>query len=182
MQRLEKERTELTYRPSTLFYGSSSFGLWQTLQEDFYVYKLVNLSFGGSILAVSVLYFDRTVALYSPNLLILYTRDNDSGDGRKPKEVLIFFQQFVARTKQRFGDQLPCYFLSFKPSPNHLNLLENFTYANRLIKTYILQQHHNWKFIYIFEQMLNNFGEPKNTYFDVDGLHMNAKGYELWTK
>jgi len=182
VQRLEKERAELTYKPSAVFYGSSSIRLWQTLQEDFHEYKPVNLGFGGSTLAACVWYFDRTVAPYSPDLLILYAGDNDLGDGRKPEEVFIFFQQFVARTKQRFGDQLPCYFLSLKPSPSRLNLLENFTYTNHLIETYILRQHHhNWKFINIFDQMLNKSGEPKNAYFDVDGLHMNPMGYELWT-
>lgn len=182
VQRLENERLGLTYNPSTLFYGSSSIRLWQTMPEDLKEYKPVNLGFGGSTLAACVWFFDRIVASYSPDILVLYAGDNDLGDGRSPEEVYIFFQQFIAKTKQRFGDQLPCYYVSLKPSPSRSNLLENFTYANRLIETYILQQHQNWKFINVFDQMLDIYVKPKSAYFEADGLHMNAKGYELWTK
>lgn len=182
VQRLEKERAALNYNPSTLFYGSSSIRLWQTLQDDLRKYKPVNLGFGGSTLAACVWFFDRVVTPYLPKALVLYAGDNDLGDGRNPEEVFIFFQQFVARTTQRFGDQLPCYFVSLKPSPSRSNLLEAFRYTNRLIETEILRQHKNWKFINIYDKMLHLDGRPKEEYFEDDGLHMNLKGYELWTK
>ncbi|MCC9167917.1 GDSL-type esterase/lipase family protein [Pontibacter harenae] len=180
--RLEKERAELACSPSTLFYGSSSVRLWQTLQEDFREYRPVNLGFGGSTLAACVWFFERTVAPYSPDCLVLYAGDNDLGDGRHPEEVLIFFQQFVARARQRFGDRLPCYFVSLKPSPSRRNLLGEFSRANRLIQTEILGQHGNWRFINIYDRMLDTGGQPKDEFFEEDGLHMNAKGYELWTR
>ncbi|MFT2010492.1 GDSL-type esterase/lipase family protein [Pontibacter sp. 13R65] len=182
VQRLEKERAELTYSPSTLFYGSSSIRLWQTLQEDMKEYRPVNLGFGGSTLASCVWFFERIVAPYNPDSLVVYAGDNDLGDGRNPEEVFLFFLQFVARTKERYGDQLPCYFVSLKPSPSRNNLLESFKYTNRLIETEVLRQHHNWKFINVFDQMLDIYGRPLGGYFDSDGLHMNRRGYELWTK
>ncbi|QCR22470.1 GDSL-type esterase/lipase family protein [Pontibacter sp. SGAir0037] len=182
IQRLEKERAELSYSPSTLFYGSSSIRLWETLEKDFKEYIPVNLGFGGSTLAGCVWFFERAVAPFNPDTLVLYAGDNDLGDGRNPEEVFIFFQQFVARTRQRFGDQLPCYFVSLKPSPSRNHLLESFRYTNRLIESEIMRLHHNWKFINVFDPMLDIYGNPQHMYYESDGLHMNSKGYELWTK
>ncbi len=182
VQRLETERAALTYSPSTLFYGSSTIRLWQTLTQDFSEYRPVNLGFGGSTLAACVWFFERILAHFSPDYLVVYAGDNDLGDGRHPEEVFLFYQQLVIRTKQCFSDQLPCYFISLKPSPSRLHLIENFKYANHLIQTDILRQQSNWKFINVFDQMLNRYGHPQNRYFAEDGLHLNAKGYELWTK
>jgi len=182
VRRLERERAELAYSPSTLFYGSSSIRLWRTLHEDFREYRPVNLGFGGSTLAACVWFFDRIVAPYSPDSLVLYAGDNDLGDGRHPEEVFIFFQQFVARTRQRFGDRLPCCFVSLKPSPSRRDLAENFEYANRLIETEILRQHGNWGFIDTHDRMLDIYGRARDAYFEADGLHMNAKGYALWAR
>src|SRR3712207_1136649 len=181
VQRLEQEKTTLTYNPSTLFYGSSTIRLWSTLTDDFREYQPVNLGFGGSTLAACVWYFDRIVAAYAPDILVVYAGDNDLGNGREPEEVFLFFRQLVVQTKQRFSDQLACYFISLKPSPSRLHLLENFKYTNRLIENDILHQHRNWKFINIFDQMLNSYGHPQNIHFEEDGLHLNANGYKVWT-
>ena len=179
---MERERAELAYSPSTLFYGSSSIRLWRTLQEDFSEYRPVNLGFGGSTLAACVWFFDRIVAPFSPDSLVLYAGDNDLGDGRHPEEVFIFFQQFAARAGRRFGERLPCYFVSLKPSPSRRELAGRFEHANRLIETEILRRHRNWGFINTHDQMLDIYGRARGAYFEADGLHMNARGYALWTR
>ena len=79
---LEKERLQLTYEPSTLFYGSSTIRLWDSLFDDFKVFKPVNLGFGGSTLAACSWFFNRVVAPYDARSIVLYAGDNDLGDGR----------------------------------------------------------------------------------------------------
>ncbi|MDQ3291600.1 MAG: GDSL-type esterase/lipase family protein [Bacteroidota bacterium] len=182
VQELENKIVALTYSPSTLFYGSSTIRLWQTLTKDFKEYQPVNLGFGGSTLAACVWFFDRILAPFTPDYLVVYAGDNDLGDGRHPEEVFLFFQQLVIRMQNRFPGNLPCFFVSLKPSPSRLHLLESFKYANQLIQTEIQKHLPNWTFINTFDQMLNRYGHPKNIYYAEDGLHLNAKGYELWTK
>ena len=179
VQRLEKERTELTYDPKLLFYGSSSIRLWETLYEDFADRKPVNLGFGGSTLAACDWFFDRLVAPFHPESMIVYAGDNDLGDGRHPEEVFIFFQQLVARTRRQFGD-IPLAFISIKPSISRWNIVDSIRYANKIIEEEIKRTSDNLHFINVYTRMTDNAGYPKREFLDPDGLHINEKGYALW--
>ncbi|UEG54128.1 GDSL-type esterase/lipase family protein [Mucilaginibacter daejeonensis] len=176
---LERNSLKIGYAPETLFYGSSSIRLWSTLYQDFADLKPVNLGFGGSTLAACVWFFDRIMMPYQPKRLIVYAGDNDLGDGRHPEEVLIFFQQLVVRAQERFGD-MPCYFVSLKPSPARWSIADSFKYTNNLIENEIVKQQNNWRFINIFKAMLDPSGKPQPDHFADDALHLSAKGYEVW--
>jgi lysophospholipase L1-like esterase len=178
---LEKKIRELPDQPETLFYGSSSIRLWDSLYNDFAAYKPLNLGFGGSTLAACVWFFDRLLTSFSPKRLIVYAGDNDLSDGRNPEEVFIFFEQLVVKARQRFGD-LPCYYVSIKPSPSRWHLADQFRYANNLIENEIIKQDSNWQFINIFEAMLDAGHNPQKDYYGADALHLTPKGYELWTQ
>jgi|EP01037_Dinobryon_pediforme_P010202 lysophospholipase L1-like esterase len=179
VKRLEKERSQLNYKPETLFYGSSSIRLWTTLNEDFKPFAPVNLGFGGSTLAACTWFFDRTLAPFDPKTIIVYAGDNDLGDGRHPEEIFIFFEQLAFKIQNRFGD-LPCYYVSIKPSISRWGLVNDFKYTNNIIENEIIKRNGNWKFINIFNQMLDKNGYPAKELYEADGLHLNAKGYAIW--
>lgn len=175
---LEKKCAELPYKPLTLFYGSSSIRLWETLNKDFEDLAPVNLGFGGSTLAACVWFFDRLMKPFEPERLVLYAGDNDLGDGRQPKDVFTSFQQMVTKISSRFGD-IPCYFISLKPSIARWTIVDKFTQTNTLISNEI-QKHANWHYVDIFSAMLDANGYPKKEYFTEDRLHLSAAGYSLW--
>ena len=179
VQRLEKERTLLTYDPKLIFYGSSSIRLWESLYDDFAPWHPVNLGFGGSTLAACVWFFDRLIGPYHPDSMIVYAGDNDLGDGRHPEEVFIFFQQLVSRTRQHFGN-IPLAFISIKPSITRWNIVDSIRYTNKLIEEEINRQGNNLHFINVYNRMTDNAGYPKREFLDPDGLHINDKGYALW--
>jgi len=178
VKRLEQIKTTADNQPETLFYGSSSIRLWGSLQADFSSLKPLNLGFGGSTLAACVWFFEKITAPYKPRRLIFYAGDNDLGDGRHPEEVFIFFQQLVVKVNQQFGN-MPCYFMSLKPSISRWHLADNFIYTNSLIEKEIINLE-NWHYIDIFNPMIGDNGKPGSEYFLPDGLHLNAKGYLLW--
>jgi len=93
--------------------------------------------------------------------------------------VFIFYQQLVAKTKTRFGD-IPCYFISLKPSLSRWHMVDQFKYTNNLIENKIIKNNDNWQFIDIFKEMLDNTGRPIKELYGDDGLHLSTKGYELW--
>jgi lysophospholipase L1-like esterase len=179
IKQLEKVSLNREYEPETIFYGSSSVRLWPNLNEDFKNVKPINLGFGGSTLAACVWFFERVMFSYHPKRLIVYAGDNDLGDGRHPEEVFIFFQQLVTKTQQRFGD-LPCYYVSLKPSLSRWNMIDKFKYANNLIETEIVKKTNNWHFINVYKEMVDAKGYPKKEYFVGDGLHLSPAGYQLW--
>jgi len=85
----------------------------------------------------------------------------------------------VAKVQDRYGD-LPCYYVSLKPSLSRWNIIDKFKYANNLIETEIVKNTNNWRFINIYKDMVDVKGYPKKEYFADDGLHLSPLGYQLW--
>ena len=181
IRRIEKEQKALTYEASVLFYGSSSIRMWENLAADFPSCRAVNLGFGGSTLAACTWFFERVMFRHYPDALLVYAGDNDLGDGRHPEEILIFFQQLMAKAAERFAE-VPCFFISLKPSPSRWAMADQFRYTNNLIQNEIIKQDGNWKFIDVFSHMLDKTGNPIEAFYDPDGLHLSRKGYELWQR
>jgi lysophospholipase L1-like esterase len=141
--------------------------------------KPANLGFGGSTLAACVWFFDRLMKPYNPKRLVIYAGDNDLGDGRHPEEVFIFFQQLAIRVGKRFGD-IPCYFISLKPSIARWHMADQFRFTNGLIEREISRYAANWHYIDVFNPMLGDNGYLKKELFADDGLHLSRQGYQLW--
>lgn len=179
VKRLEKERAITGFYPDVIFYGSSSIRMWDSLYADFPSMDVLNLGFGGSTLAACVWFFERIMMYYKPKALVVYAGDNDLGDGRHPEEIFIFFQQLMVKTAHLFGE-IPCYFISLKPSLTRWHMADQFSYTNNLIESEIIKLDGNWKFIDIYKKMLNKSGQPEREYFHDDGLHLSEKGYQLW--
>lgn len=179
VKQLEQRSLKIIDKPETIFYGSSSIRMWGSLDQDFEAQKPINLGFGGSTLAACVWFFERLMQPYEPKRLIIYAGDNDLGDGRHPEEVFIFFQQLMIKAQARFGD-IPCYFISLKPSISRWHIVDQFKFTNNLIETEIVKHNNNWHFIDIFKKMIGPDGRPKNEYFLGDGLHLSESGYGLW--
>jgi len=179
VEQLIQKRDSLPYRPQTVFYGSSSMRLWDTLYDDFKDYFPVNLGFGGSTLEACVYFFNRIVApVQSAQRLIIYAGDNDLGDGKSPEEVFRFFRQLEALITLQLPS-VPCYYISVKPSISRWNINANIKQTNSLIHEEI-SKCGSMKFVNIYDAMLNEEALPDTSYFDEDGLHLSKKGYELW--
>jgi lysophospholipase L1-like esterase len=175
---LEKKIAECPFRPETVFYGSSSIRLWETLTADFEVYKPINLGFGGSTLAACDWFFDRLPGRLQPRRIVFYAGDNDLGDGRHSEEVFIFLQQLMARISQQFGN-IPFAYIAIKPSIARWSINDKIRYTNQLICDE-LKKYPNAQYIDIYTPMLTPNGTPNPEFFNADGLHLSAKGYALW--
>ena len=179
--RVERESEKLLYQPETLFYGSSSITLWTTLYSDFKDVKPLNLGFGGSTMAACTWFFDRIMAQVSAaNAIVIYAGDNDLGDGRNAMEVCLNYRQLISLVRQKFGD-IPCYYISIKPSLQRWEIIAQIKTANRLILEEI-EKDPNQHYIDIFPQMLDEQGVPSKDFFEQDGLHLSSSGYALWKK
>jgi len=177
--RVEKVLSNLEYLPETVFYGSSTFTLWETLHTDFEEFKPVNLGFGGSTLGACAWFFDRIFApVTSVKSILIYAGDNDLGDGRQPEEVCLFYRQLICSIREKFGN-IPCLFISIKPSLQRWNIIEQIKSANALIKA-VTEEDEFQHYIDIFPETLNAEGYPKKSFFEEDGLHLSTEGYAAW--
>jgi len=163
---------------AVLFIGSSSIRMWKTLDSDFPGTAVINRGFGGSKIADSTRYVDRIVTPYHPRMIVMYAGDNDIGGGRTPQQVVEDFQAFVAKVREKMPDVPICY-ISIKPSLKRWKLVDQIKAANALIEKFTRSEK-NLDYIDVFTPMLGSDGKPRPELFRPDGLHMVAKGYELW--
>jgi len=163
-----------------VFYGSSSIRLWNTLENDFPQFEVINRAFGGSTLAACCWFFKRVIPLWKPDILVLYAGDNDLGDGRHPEEVILNFNSMMGLIEEHCG-HIPVAFISIKQSPARLYLYDSIQFTNKIIKQEIDLKYTLCTFVDIVEAM-NTKGYVEKTLFEPDGLHLNDKGYKVWKK
>ena len=181
VQRLEKEFLNLSYSPAMVFYGSSSIRMWESLYEDFKPYKPVNLGFGGSTLEACVYFFQRIMQPYHPQNLVIYAGDNDLGDGKKPGDVFIFFEQLCKLSTSTYNTAA-IFYVSVKPSIARWEINDRIKETNTLIENAICNRYRQIQFINIYSSMVNGSGMPIPELYLEDGLHLSRQGYALWKK
>ncbi|HEY5972096.1 MAG TPA: SGNH/GDSL hydrolase family protein [Pseudoxanthomonas sp.] len=167
-------------RHAVLFIGSSSIRLWDTLAADFPGVPVINRGFGGSEIRDSTHYAGRIVVPYAPRQIVLYAGDNDLSGGRSPQQVRDDFHAFVTRIRRDLP-KVKIAYVSNKPSPSRVRLLEAQREANALIRQDIATMK-GVEFIDVFTPMLDAGGQPREDLFVEDRLHMNRAGYALWRK
>ncbi len=163
-----------------VFVGSSSIRMWNSLQEDFPSLHVVNRGFGGSQLADSVHFFDQLVRPHAPRTVVLYAGDNDLWSGKSPETVLADFQAFCAKVHESFPAARIAY-IAIKPSPSRWKIREQMIRTNELIAAECARDSRR-TFVDIFTPMLDANGQPRPEFYLEDMLHMNAAGYEIWTR
>lgn len=177
------EASDKTNPPASgaiVFVGSSSIRLWKTLAQDFPKRKVINRGFGGSQIIDSVNYAERIVLPYQPRLIVMYAGVNDINAGKSPEQVFADYQAFVTRVRATLP-QTKIAYISMAPNPARWTQVERVKAANQLIEAYT-KKDPRLAFINVFPKMLGDDGQPKPEIFVEDRLHMNAKGYALWTK
>ena len=174
-----RDKTNPPPQHAILFVGSSSIRKWTSLAHDLPKHQVINRGFGGSQLADSVFYFDRIVAPYHPKMIVLYAGSNDINAGKTPETVADDFKAFVGKVRQALPEATVA-FISINTSPSRWKDVEKVKKANNLIADQIS---HDPKLTYIdtFHPMLDSDGKPRPELYVKDRLHLNAKGYAIWT-
>ncbi|MCU0358658.1 MAG: GDSL-type esterase/lipase family protein [Cyclobacteriaceae bacterium] len=168
-------------RGEILFIGSSSFTFWKDVDTAFPEKKIVNVGFGGSTLLDQIRYVDYIVTPYRPKQVVIYCGENDFAYDSTVTAVLVLnrLKELVGLIRSRFPTVYITY-VSMKPSPSRANLLSNYQEGNHMISAY-LKTIRNSSFINVYDGMLDPSGKPREELFLDDRLHMNEKGYQLWT-
>ncbi|MBA4063909.1 MAG: hypothetical protein C0501_09390 [Isosphaera sp.] len=166
-------------KPGGVFFaGSSSIVLWD-LKKSFPAAGYVNVGFGGSVIADSTWFVPRILSPYKPAAVVFYAGDNDLGRGGKPEQLAADFAAFVAAVRK---DNPSCrvLFVAVKPSLARWKLFDTQQKANALVKEFC-EKGTGLTFVDVVPAMLGPDGKPVPELFVKDGLHMSAKGYEIWT-
>ena len=160
-----------------LFVGSSSIRLWPT--NEYFSGNIINRGFGGSHLSDIIFYFNEIVSKYQPKVIFIYAGDNDIADKKSPMMLLDDFKKFADLVNEKI-DECSIVFIPIKPSPSRWRFWEKMKEANSLIKTYV-KNNENIFYVDTASPMIGNNGRPRPYLFAKDSLHLNGKGYDLWS-
>jgi lysophospholipase L1-like esterase len=174
------DRTNPPPKNAVLFIGSSSIRLWKTLAQDFPDHRVINRGFGGSQIADSVHFADKIVVPYQPRLIVFYAGGNDINAGKSAETVSADFKTFVQSVRGKLPEARIAY-ISIAPNPARWAQVDRVREANRLIGQYTTTDP-RLSFIDVFPHMLGSDNQPRPEIFVEDRLHMNAKGYAIWTR
>jgi lysophospholipase L1-like esterase len=163
-----------------VFVGSSSFTLWETMEQDLAPFPVVRRGFGGSQLSDSVRHCERIVLPYRPRAVVLYAGDNDLAEGKSPEQVAADFDAFVNKVHGALPDTKIA-FLSIKPSPSRRHLFPEQRRANALVAARVAGDP-RLSYIDIVPALLDERGEPRAELFGDDMLHLNRRGYLVWAE
>lgn len=164
---------------AVLFVGSSSIRLWPT-RECFGKFNVINRGFGGSQISEVNYFAERIVLPYKPKVIIFYAGDNDVAAGKTAQIVFDDYKKFVKLVNTRLPETRIIY-TGIKPSRSRWSLWPVMNEANMMIKDFSGKDGR----LYYFDSatpLLTGDGKPDATLFLKDQLHLNDKGYEVWTK
>lgn len=164
-----------------LFLGSSSIRRWNSLKQDMAPAKVINRAFGGSMMRTQLFEYDVVVKPMKADKIVLYV-ENDLPSVKTPVTVyqtFDFFRTFCGKLRQDFPEA-KIYILSLKPSPSRTKFWNAVNTLNFLLKEYCASNA-DFTYVDVATPMFNEKGEPQEDIFGSDRLHMNEKGYQLWT-
>ena len=111
---------------------------------------------------------------------IIGQNPNDLTALKTPEETLKDFKKFLNLVRNEFGN-IKVYVIGIKPTVDRLYLDKEERIFNSSIKL-LASDDAYLEYINIWDPMLNQDGTRMPELFIEDGLHMNKKGYEVWTK
>ena len=174
-----EQSTKIQTEKITLFTGSSSIRMWESLESDFSEINLINRGFGGAHLSDVLHYYDRLFTKYRPQRIVLYCGENDLWSGKSVGQAMKDFHALWAK----INIDLPAttlVYLSCKPSPKRISKWNTYQSLNLLIKNFA-QRDNKLTFVDISPTLLR----PNLSFYPGlwknDDLHLNQAGYDRWT-
>lgn len=176
---LTKDKKVPVAKYGVVITGSSSVRFWQPqIHDDFTKINVIARGFGGSNMN-DLLYFSKElITQYKPRAVAIYEGDNDIAQGIQPNVILQKFIALIKKIKQKLPD-IRVYFISIKPSIARESMWPRMVETNLLIQKEC-EIEINCTYIDVSSKLLRK-GLPKQGIYIADGLHLNKKGYQLWS-
>jgi lysophospholipase L1-like esterase len=162
--------------------GSSSVRRWHpTIKQDLAPLTIVPRGFGGSTMQDALHWIERLTVPYKPRAVVVYEGDNDTGTWNVPAEKIVAqFEEIVARIHKALP-QTRIYVISIKPSVSRWATWPEAVKANQMLKA-LPAKDKLVTYIDVATPMLQPNGQVMTDIFVEDNLHLNEKGYKIWTE
>lgn len=162
---------------ATLFLGSSSIRLWD-IAGSFPDIATVNRGFGGATTPDVLHYYSRLRPRVAPRTIIVYVGENDLNAGAAPEKVASDILALLGKLRADYPKARLAW-MSIKPSPIRWTLYPKMMLVNQTVGARATTA--KFEYLEVGKMLLASDGLPDASLFRADGLHMNARGYTLWT-
>lgn len=159
------------------FVGSSTMARWNSMQQDMLPWTTHNRAIGGATLAELTTRFLNERRPQPPRAIVFYAGENDLAFGVSVDATASAFADFMAYKRKRLGTT-PVFFVSVKPSPARWSIADKQTAFDAIVQA-MAARDADLIYIDVRDRFLVD-GRP-GPFYEVDGLHLNAAGYAIFS-
>lgn len=165
-----------------LFAGSSSIRLWTTLEKDMAPHPVIQRGYGGASLSDFAVYANRIISPHKCKAIVLFVANDITGNvnDKSPGEVASLFRKLL-KTIRITHPYTPVFWIAITPTGARWSVWNEIRETNDKIRK-ICDNARNTYFIRTDFAFLDQTGHPRKELFADDNLHLNQKGYAMWTE
>ena len=161
-----------------VFYGSSSFRLWETMAEDMAPLPVVNRGYGGASLKDAAFYARRVLRPLDPRAVVLFVGGDVYLRDRSAESAVEDFRRLLAEVRAEKGD-VPVVWVTLRPVLAWEEKWPEVRKLNRLVAE-VAADEANVHVLDANGPLVTEGGGPRPELFVEDRVHLNAAGYAAW--
>ena len=183
---ISKSNIEIVYpasksnRNKIVLAGSSSVEQWNTSQDDFAPYEIINTAISGTTVTQWLGWYKSLITRYKPSAVVIYVGSNDLGiwkkDGKTNAQNTI---SLLKKIKKELKG-IPLFYVSVVPCYVFKSAWSETAVSNQLVQNWCEKTSDVYYIALNTKFQLAN-GTPNRVLFR-DQLHPNEAGYALWKK
>lgn len=177
---IEKKNKHYQRKNLIVFYGSSTFRLWNKIENDFSPFNILNFGFGGAYIEDCLKYFDSLYFDLNPVGVVLYVGGNDFSLDYTPKKIFNLIKKLTLKFQKKLP-QCKLFIVSIKPSYHRFEKMKQIMTLNQLIQKHFHKSDRVF-YINIFDLFFDHKKEIIKNYYLIDNLHLSREGYAVWKK
>jgi lysophospholipase L1-like esterase len=165
-------------RDAIVFYGSSTFTIWEPDDIDKYLhsYEIINHGFGGSTSEDALKNLDDAVMVLEPKAVFYYEGANDIAQGQTVKKSFNNTLNIYKKLKTQNGNII-WIFLLLHMCPGRKQYHDDYEKLNHLYIQFCNRKQ-NCHYIDPNEIIYDKEGNIDISIYQSDGIHFNQKGYQ----
>lgn len=181
VEKLAKDNATAGASETIVCIGSSSFRTWDSIDVDMAPIRVVRRAFGGSKYSDVAIHIDQLIADLEFRAAMIYVGNDIVGkeDDRTPAEVSRLAEKVIDGIR-RERPSAAVFLIALSPAPSRFDAWEKIQQANEQLKL-LAAKTPNTYYISTAKQLLDSNNKPREELFKEDRLHLNARGYEVWS-
>lgn len=160
--------------------GSSSIRRWRSIHDDLAPSTIIATGIPGTSMNDLDYFLNDLVLRFAPEAVVIYQGDNDVMiEGVSVEQIIGRFDQIVMRIQAALPG-VSVYVMSVKPSIARWLKWPEAVEINRQLASRA-DQLDDLTYVDVATPLLGDDGSPRPDLFDQDNVHLNDRGYGVWT-